>query len=439
MAIRLEHCVGYTMRPGVFIWGFSPDGRTEAVARHEQADTIENHRARNLAAQLLKRLHSVGWDIPGLDVHLSAYDGNERGLYRYVSGVSGTHGGKPFRISFNGDAKPELPLTLDEDGEPRVGGYVPGTFGRFEFDRETLEIESRNWSDELRDQFEDIVMTCMSMTSGMAVSPGAFDIDENGDANIRSAFSVDPVPAPSDFPVLYSWVPMDELRRRPEGVILSATGCGLCSDTRPSDIPLLPKRYYDAFDYASDDIAVKADQGMHTVKDASIPVEVRLKNLNEIYVMDMGAKDDARARVEAAIRADGRKQGSRDEFCEVQTAAPKTMVPASEYRGGFRKPVYVIGRHIMSDEARFLQGDVRMAYENERFVVDMVDEISGQRACFISNQYAGPATINDMKRTADWISRCVQRDFVVEPSVEDEMAARRDRARAAAEGPSMHP
>lgn len=435
MGIKLSGCESYTMRPSTFVWAFSPDGRTENVARdHHSTDEMSS--VRRLTQHLLKRMHYAGWDVPGVDVHIAMYDGKRRGLFRYVEAISGEFDGKPFTFSFKDDCKPSVRLPLDEDGEPIFQDYIPGAFSRFSFDGVDFAALPEKWSASERDLFEDVVLSVATLASKSEPSPVAFDIDIEGDANIRAAFAVTPIPAPSDFPTLYCWVPIDELRNRPDGVVLTSTGWGLCSDTRPSDIPNLPKRYFHAFDYASEDIRVKADQGFQSVREESVPVEVKLRHLNEIYVMDMAARDRARHRVDMAISMEGRRQSNRDEICEVGTAAAKTMVPANEYRGGFERPVYVIGRHILSDEARFMRGVLRLVYEDEAFSLIMTDDTSGKTACFATHEHAGPATINDLMRHADWFGRCVGDGHDIEPSFTEEVEYRRAKALAKRQQPS---
>lgn len=214
----------------------------------------------------------------------------------------------------------------------------------------------------------------------------------------------------------------------------------LCTDTRPSDIPLLPSRYYDAFDYASTDIRIKADQGMYTVRDKSVPVEVRLKDLNEIYIMDMGPKDEARERVDRAVRESGRRQGSHDEFCEVQTAAAKTLIPVTEYRGGFKRPVYVIGRHILADEARFMKGPIRVAYDGDALAITMKDGVSGLVATFNSrHERPGLGLIYDTIRDAESIAYHVDRGLEIDIEVTEEMERREEARKAKAPTPTTLP
>nr|WP_250808146.1 hypothetical protein [Neorhizobium tomejilense] len=417
MALKLVNKKNYTMRPGEFVWGFDPASvhvlSPATLGNRPGSETLHEL----LAGMLLAKLARAGWDVPDLDVMVDTYDAEARGLFRYVSKVRGEHRGVQFELEFFGK------LSTGYD-------FIPGRFQRFRFGEEKFPDEIRKWTAAQVDLFEDIVMSSISTAAAAAPSPGAGHITREGDANIRRLFHRDPVPTPPDFPVLYCWVPTDQLHRRPEGVILTSTGLILVSDCGPDDIPLLPERRYDSFDYASPDIRVKADQGTFWISEKSVPVEVKLRDLNEIYVMDMAAQDDARARVHAAIVASGRRESSREEIYEVQTAAAKTMVPASEYTGGFRRPVYAIGRHLLYDEARFMKGQVKVVYDQGVLATTMVDDRSGGKVVFQSCDSPGPGRFHDMIRDAEAVSYHIGCELEVEDSVLEEMEMRRAKSEA---------
>lgn len=275
----------------------------------------------------------------------------------------------------------------------------------------------RKWSQEQSDLFEDIMLAAVTRVTKLPPSPFAKNIKETGDANIRRLFNTPSIPAPDGFPVLYCWLPGDDVRRRPPGRVLAGHGCRLVVDYRPSDMALLPERYFDAFDYASTDIRIKADQGTHTVEETSIPVEVRLKHLNEIYVMDMGARDDARRAVNESIQAAGRKQSTQEEFCAIQTAAAKTMVPVTEYEGGFRRPVYCIGRQLMEDEARIMAGRVKVAYDGKNVSVSMTDKFTGLHVPIVSNDNAGVGMMHHLIRVGRAVAVHVGHGMEIEPAL----------------------
>ena len=427
MALKLVASKNYTMRSGEFVWGFDP-AAPDVMSPRSLGGGGDIAAPERLSRALLAQLAKAGWNAASLDVLVNIYDGGERGLFRYVSKVRGNHRGKPFELDFSGKLS---------------NGYnfVPGRFKSFELGQEKFPQDTRKWTDDQADIFEDVVMSAISAASCAPPSPAASDVTSEGDGSIRRLFQCVPIPAPRDFPVLYCWVPTDQLDRRPEDVILTATGLILVSDYGPDDIPLLPERRYDSFDYASTDISVKADQGMFTVPDMAVPVEIKLKDLNEIYVMDMAARDDVRARVDAAIQASGRRESSREEFCEIQTADAKTMIPVTEYRGDFRRPVYVIGRHLLADEARFMKGQVRVVFEDGVLAITMEDRQSGGVVVFQSCDNAGIGRFHHMVRDADAISHYIGCELDIDAAVHEEMVlrkARYDARRAAnAAGPKL--
>ncbi|MCZ7861458.1 hypothetical protein O9X98_08610 [Agrobacterium salinitolerans] len=405
MAVKIKAGKEFTLTSAPFVWGFDNGNRRCIVPTVDDASLPISGPSR----LLLEKLAAVGWDVDGMTVSLSVYDAGERGLFRYVSEVSGSHGGKTFTLRFNRSVTGEQ------------WKHIPGAASNFFYDGVEFPSDLRKWSQEQSDLFEDIMLTAVTRITRLPPSPFARNIKEAGDANIRRLFNTPSIPAPEDFPVLYSWLPGwlpgDEVRRRPQGRVLAGYGCRLVVDYMPSDMALLPERYFDAFDYASTDIRIKADQGTHTVDEKAIPVEVRLKYLNEIYVMDMAARDDARHMVNESIRRDGRKQSSHEEFCAIQTAAAKTMVPVTEYKGGYRRAVYCIGRQIMDDEARIMTGRVKVAYDGKTVSVSMTDNVTGLHVPIVSDDNAGVGTMHHLIGVGRAVAVRVGHGIEVEPAL----------------------
>ncbi|MCV9963930.1 hypothetical protein OIU34_18800 [Pararhizobium sp. BT-229] len=399
MAIRMAAKKEFTLTSAPFAWGFDNGNRRCIVPTVDDSSLPISGPSR----LLLEKLAAVGWDVEGMTVSMSVYDAGERGLFRYVSEVSGAHAGKPFSLRF------------DRSITGEQWKHIPGAASNFTYGGFEYPSDLRKWSQAEADLFEDIMLAAATRVAKFPPSPFAKNIKGTGDGNIRRLFSTPSIPAPSDFPVLYCWLPSDVVRRRPEGRVLAGHGCRLVVDTMPSDMALLPERYFDAFDYGSTDIRIKADQGTHTVEETSIPVEVRLKHLNEIYVMDMGARDDAR-HTESILKA-GRKQASQEEFCAIQTAAAKTMVPVTEYDGSFRRPVYCIGRHLMDDEARIMAGRVKVAYDGKVVSVSLTDKMTGLHVPLVSNDNAGVGMMHHLIQVGRSVAVHVGHGMEIEPSL----------------------
>jgi hypothetical protein len=401
MAIKIAAGKEFTLTNAPFVWGFDNGNRRCIVPTVDDASLPISGPSR----LLLEKLAAVGWDVEGMTVALSVYDAGERGLFRYVSEVTGNHGDKPFRLRFNRSVTGEQ------------WKHIPGAASDFSFDGSEFPSDLKKWNQKQSDLYEDIMLAAVTRVAKLPPSPFAKNIKETGDGNIRRLFNTPSIPAPFDFPSLYCWLPADAVRRRPNGRVLAGHGCRLVVDSMPSDMPLLPERHFDAFDYASTDIRIKADQGTHTVNETAIPVEVRLKHLNEIYVMDIGARDEARYAVNEGIRKEGRKQSSHEEFCAVQTAAAKTMVPVTEYDGSFRRPVYCIGRQLMDDEARIMAGRVRIGYDGKTVTVSMTDKPTGLHVPIVSNDNAGVGMMHHLISVGRSVAVHVGHGLEIEPSL----------------------
>lgn len=401
MAVRMAVKKEFTLTNAPFAWGFDNGNRRCIVPTVDDSALPISGPSR----LLLEKLAAAGWDVEGMTVSMSVYDAGERGLFRYVSEVSGSHAGKTFSLKF------------DRSITGEQWKHIPGAASKFSYGGFEYPSDLSKWSRAEADMFEDIMLAAATKIAKLPPSPFAKNIKETGDGNIRRLFNTPSVPAPKDFPTLYCWMPSDVVRRRPEGRVLAGHGCRLVVDTMPSDMAMLPERYFDAFDYASTDIRIKADQGTQTVEETSVPVEVRLKHLNEIYVMDMGARDDARQAVTESIRKDGRKQPSQEEFCAIQTAAAKTMVPVTKYDGSFRRPVYCIGRQLMADEARIMSGRVKVAYDGKVVSVSLTDKQTGLHVPLVSNDNAGVGMMHHLIRVGRSVAVHIGHGMEIEPSL----------------------
>jgi hypothetical protein len=410
MPVTIVASKEYSLVNAPFAWGFDVGDR--------RAITPEDRRAVSPISApsriLLERLAKAGWDVPDLDVSFSIWDCGERGLFRYVSRVNGVHAGTPFELEFSDS------ITDDEYN------FIPGAMSRFTLGNDRFPSDVRKWSHDQIDLFEDAMLAVSAKLLKIPPSPWSGNIREGGDANIRRFFSTRSIPVKDGFPVLYCWLPADEMRRRRPGAVVTGHGGRLVTDSIQEDYELLPERNFDAFDFASTDIGTKADQGTWTVNEKSLPVEVRLKHLNEIYVMDMAARDEARHAVTASILADGRKQASREEQSAIQTAAAKTMIPVTEYRGGFRKPVYCIGRHLMDDEARIMSGKVAVDYDGTVVSVTLADKKTGVIVPLFSNDNAGVGMLNHAVDVGRSIAANIKHGFEVKESVHEAIRDREE-------------
>lgn len=77
---------------------------------------------------------------------------------------------------------------------------------------------------------------------------------------------------------------------------------------------------------------------------------IKLKTATDVYVVDWQARVDLRAQLSAKAEAEGRDKFTNEEVGEIEVAAAKTLVPITEYNGGYKSPIVLIGRDLELDE-----------------------------------------------------------------------------------------
>jgi len=396
-------------------------------------------------AALVKELSRVGWDVPGIDVKFWT-SGKGKNVFRTVYSISGETPEGPFRISFNnpqesrgryraltglGEATippgievryynddttvtAELYLGADwkRDGKAfidasRVNSKLrgePKTYLKYKgklHDRE-LKHDSdlgREYSPEgdeprtldakgtVRMVADFIHGKLIPILGQMPTAPGADDIDEYGDANLRRLAAVERIEAPEGFPVLYAWAEINDAYRAmgrgasasdgSDDYVLSGSGARLVAfGDNPHRAKLHP-RAHDGFTYAATDPAARAGQVVHGVRDESVPVEIRLKHLNEVYVVDNARYATVRNELGRKMETEGRDRFTNAEVALMVTAVAETMVPVTEYDGSFSEPTFLIGRELHADEARIMRGPLKVHVTEERVRTTVTDEESG--------------------------------------------------------------
>ena len=93
--------------------------------------------------------------------------------------------------------------------------------------------------------------------------------------------------------------------------------------------------------------------GEHSRGFADQLVKVTPKDARGIYVADHAAYEQRRAEIAATIK------GQRDRFTDAEVndfirARACTIVPITEYKGGYEEPVYLINRELGFDEVEVI-------------------------------------------------------------------------------------
>lgn len=225
------------------------------------------------------------------------------------------------------------------------------------------------------------------------------------DATLRRLCRVDPVPVPDDFPVLYAWAEPEDAwrlagrtRETPRADYgLPGTGWRLASLGAGSDNPL----HTNGYTYASTDPRVRASQVIHAAKDECLPVEIRLRWLNEVYVVDNAAfRRDIKEKHSMAA-AEGRDKLTERELNESILATARTIVPWSDYLGDFEEPVVLIGRQTERDEVRLMRGPVRVAIDKGNVTATMADDETGLNMILARARGSGVGAARHAMRVAE--------------------------------------
>lgn len=421
---------------------------------------------------LVRELARVGWDVPGIHVEVDTY-GRGEDLIRCVRKISGSTADGPFELKFAGSqgrkgafnvltglSEATIPPGIsirfyDDRSGPRAHLYVgkdwkkdgkawisdlkvnskldgkPRTYlaykgwggGRLmkhdaELGREYSPEFGEPWSLDSDKIAGDVVKFVDRLIAGltpMPSAPGFDNVTPQGDANMRRLATIERIPAPDDFPLLYAWVDRNNACRLQDvasgeaesGQRYGLSGSGYRLARLSAASGDLPPRATDGFTYASADPTVAAGHVIYSVSDDASPVVVKLKWLNDVYVVDSAAYDRARdevfARIEAEKRESGRMTDNELDACAAATA--QTMVPVTEYAGGFEKPTYLIGRQTEIDEVRSVKGPVVLSQQDGITKVVVQDDETNNEFEVFSREAVGERTVASARRVAENVSR----------------------------------
>lgn len=188
-------------------------------------------------------------------------------------------------------------------------------------------------------------------------------MDKN-DNNSKSAFIPNnPTPVPDDMPVLYVTIRDRDCEnenwadRHPDTVV-PGTGWRFMTYDIPSHDEgiVFDDRHRDGYNYGFTRVPYKSVSGFWGEDPwelSTLMFKVRLKYANDIYVVDeapfLEMREQKRDEREAAGKED--KDVAELECNQIFGAIAATITPLSEYKGGFQKPIYLIGRPLGAEEA----------------------------------------------------------------------------------------
>ncbi|MBP3708017.1 MAG: hypothetical protein J6J36_05370 [Clostridia bacterium] len=82
-------------------------------------------------------------------------------------------------------------------------------------------------------------------------------------------------------------------------------------------------------------------------------VSIKLKYANNVYVIDDAEFDETKQKLSKKIKP--RIRLTNDELSKAFVARAATIVPINEYKGGYQKPVVLIGRELDFDEIEWIE------------------------------------------------------------------------------------
>jgi len=336
-----------------------------------------NSAAGRRVVELVHTLALVGWDVPGITVKFRT-TGQGQNLLRFVESITGVLEGEgPFKFGFGSSAGQRVgdwfvtSLPNDYTVPPGIhlhtyGDRSPDALARFKrpgswasltavpyvpmSTDEDFSVESKpkgGGTTVAGPAIEYCVDKILRSLAALPDAPGCRDIDDKGhDANLRRLAHVDPEPVPDGFPPLYVWARSDDCYRiagrhqdmthngPDRDYVLHGNGYRLLSlGTRVGDVAV-SKRAFDGFEYGSTDLHSRVGhQSMGLSGSEQLPVEVKLRNLNDIFVVDGSRYEDVRKELAIASKAAGRDSFTDAEIDLMNVAVARTMVPASQYDG----------------------------------------------------------------------------------------------------------
>ncbi len=390
------------------------------------------------ANDIVRQIARAGWDIPGVDVTIRYY-GSGKSIMKYCSSVS-------FDADQGDGATEKVTLGFANKAGPSVGRWNSlGSASQFKIGEEELSLNSDRSGDWRKHaKLDKAVAAITPMLEKLRSLPSkeGFDVDHpEGDINLREICTTVPTPAPADFPTIYAWVERSDAYKalgivdrhkdddyaRDEEFRLSGNGWRFVTTDWGIKWDEIPAGGWEGYEYASPDINVRPSGLTHT-SSGILPVEVNLKHLDDIYVADMAPYEKAREEDWKRAKAEGRKEYTNKEIGDQRRASIVTFVPAAEYKGGYEKPVYMIGRQLHADEARGMAGPVSVAME-DGFVVARMRDVATDRDVII---YEGGNELyhkNSALRDARELAGIFHLEPEVAPEILDALEAHRRKLR----------
>lgn len=391
------------------------------------------------ANRLVREIARAGWDIPGIDVNIRYYGGG-RNVFKHCSEVIFS------KTAEDGTSQKVAISYFNPVGKTGRWNHTASASGvQFGDDWKTklsLDSDGSGWKDVKRLKaaillVEDVLLKVVNLPS-----KAGHDIDHpEGDLNLREICTVERTPAPADYPVIYAKVSQEDVYPAlglgdrwtdPEFAAdsdyrLRGKECRFANTNVGLEWEEISPEAWASYQFASPDINASPHGLSMPNSSGFFPVEIKLQYLDDVFVADMAPFENSRDAAEAAHKAAGTNWAD-GEFTDCIRKSLVTFIPASEYKGGYEKPVFMIGRQLHEDEARGMAGPVSVAVEDGFVVSKMHDNKSGRDVIL----YEGGSELYHKKRAVNeaWkVARIFHKEPLIAPEIAEALEAHRQRLR----------
>jgi hypothetical protein len=403
----------------------------------------------DISNSIVKELQRVGWDVPFVNVEIDHY-GSGKNVIRTCRKVS-------FDIDTpDGAREVEIRFGL---GSGQKGGYnLGGSASSYEITRpDEYEVLSQaslyndgsgDWAKN--DKWKPVlpeIWRVLEQLKEIPSKPGHDVLHTEGDLNLRQLCQSEPKPVHENMPEkLYVWIKMDDLYyayndpyfdregdyAAEKDYVLPGTDYRMVPDSRLGDYKI-PHAAWRGGNYASA-VNEPVKRGLEfSAEYEGLPIEITLKDLNDVYVYDYA--DYRRGRDEASRHAEetGEKDWKPGEFEAIKMMAMVTFVEASEYKGGYEEPIYMIARQLHKDEARGMKGPIHARIVDGGAEAVMKDELTGEEVLLHEvhpESWYGPVGhMKESQEVAIRVGRITGSKVRIDPEIPAAIEAHRARLR----------
>ncbi len=367
------------------------------------------------ANQLGREIARVGWDLPEIVVTIE-YDGIGKDVEKFLS-----------KIAFKSSEGDLLEIGFGYGFDKRISRSDERTIAARSYSVNERKYYLYNLEDYPRGvwdwQDQDTWLSAsvkidevLEKLAHLPTAPGYDDKNLEGDANLRRLCESEIAPVPEGFPILYSWVdsfegenasstwsePHKNRQSARRDYKLRPTPLKFCIDGDALKWSEIPEQTARGFAYASADCNQRSSGLAMKASGECLPIEIRLKCLNDIYVYDRSSFEyEAVAQNEFALKN-----------------AIESFIPAAEYKGGYANPVYCIGRQLDESEARPMDGLISVKNNGDLVVAELKDNLTDK----VVTVFEGEAGLESMLAATEIsgkTAKVLKRTVDIDPDITD--------------------